>query len=362
LKSHLPTLKIGNLEINPPIIQGGMGVRISMANLASAVANTGCAGIIASVGLGQFENFPGSEFEAVNEEALRYEIRKAKSLTSRIIGVNIMVALSDYDNLIKTAVEEDVELIISGAGLPLSLPKHLNGKDIKLIPVVSSARTFQIICKRWKNRFNKLPDAVVVEGVRAGGHLGYSYESIKDDTTPTLEQTIKEIVKIADSFVPRIPVIAAGGIFDGNDIAHYLKLGASGVQMATRFVCTDECDAHINFKQAYLNAKVEDIIIIKSPVGLPGRVINNSFVETIKQGKTIPFKCNYKCLKTCDPKKAPYCIAKVLANAAQGKLDESFVFAGLNTYRCNEIIPVKELVEKLSEELALALATKQIYQ
>jgi nitronate monooxygenase len=227
-----------------------MGVRVSMANLAAAVANTGCAGIIASVGLGQFENFPGSEFVAVNEEALRYEIRKAKSLTSGIIGVNIMVALSNYDNLIKTAIEEDVDLIISGAGLPLSLPKHLNGKDIKLIPVVSSARTFQIICKRWKNRFNKLPDAVVVEGVRAGGHLGYSYESIKDDTAPTLEQTIKEIVKIADSFVPPIPVIAAGGIFDGNDIAHYIKLGASGVQMATRFVCTNECDAHINFKQA----------------------------------------------------------------------------------------------------------------
>lgn len=362
MKSLLPILKIGDLEVTPPIIQGGMGVRVSMANLAAAVANTGCAGIIASVGLGQFENFPGSEFKSVNEEALRYEIRKAKSLTSGIIGVNIMVALSDYDNLIKTAVEEDVDLIISGAGLPLSLPKHLNGKDIKLIPVVSSARTFQIICKRWKNRFNKLPDAIVVEGIMAGGHLGYSYESIKDDTAPTLEQTIKEIVKIADSFVPRIPVIAAGGIFDGNDIAHYLKLGVSGVQMATRFVCTDECDAHINFKQAYLNAKAEDIIIIKSPVGLPGRVINNSFIEKIKQGKTIPFKCDYKCLKTCDPKKAPYCIAKVLANAAQGKLDESFVFAGLNAYRCNEIIPVKELVEKISEELALALATEPLYQ
>jgi NAD(P)H-dependent flavin oxidoreductase YrpB (nitropropane dioxygenase family) len=198
-----------------------------------------------------------------------------------------------------------------------------------------------------------------VEGVRAGGHLGYSYESIKDDTAPTLEQTIKEVIKIAENFVPGIPVIAAGGIFDGEDIARFLKLGASGVQMATRFVCTDECDAHINFKQAYLNAKAEDITIIKSPVGLPGRVINSSFVEKIKQGKTIPFKCNYKCLKSCDPKQAPYCIAKVLANAAQGKLGESFVFAGSNAYRCNEIISVKALVKKLSEELALALAAEQ---
>ena len=355
---RIPALKIGNLEIRPPIIQGGMGVRVSRANLASAVANTGCAGIIASVGLGQFENFPGSEFVKINEEALRYEIRKAKSLTSGIIGVNIMVALSDCDNLVKTAVEEDVDLIISGAGLPLTLPKYLNGKDIKLIPVVSSARTFQIICKRWKSRFNKLPDAVIVEGVRAGGHLGYSYESITDNTAPTLEQTMEEIIKIVGYSMPGIPVIAAGGIFDGDDIAHFLKLGASGVQMATRFVCTDECDAHNNFKQAYLNAKAEDITIIKSPVGLPGRVINNSFVEKIKQGKTMPFMCNYKCLKTCEPKKAPYCIAKVLANAAQGNLDESFVFAGSNAYRCNEIVPVNLLVEKLAEELALALCTE----
>jgi NAD(P)H-dependent flavin oxidoreductase YrpB (nitropropane dioxygenase family) len=360
LKYRLPTLKIGNLEINPPIIQGGMGVRVSRANLASAAANTGCAGIIASVGLGQFEDFPGSEFVKVNEEALRYEIRKARSLTSGIIGVNIMVALTDYDNLVTTAIEEDVDLIISGAGLPLDLPKYLNGKDVKLIPIVSSARTFQIICKRWKNRFDKLPDAVIVEGVRAGGHLGYSYEVVIDNTVPKLEQIIVDVIKITDQFACSIPVIAAGGIFDGGDIAHFLKLGASGVQMATRFVCTDECDAHINFKHAYLDAKLEDITIIKSPVGLPGRVINNRFVEEINKGKTMPFMCNYKCLKSCDPRKAPFCIAKVLAKAAKGKLGESFVFTGTNAYRCNEIIPVKELVEKLTEELALALTGEQL--
>lgn len=357
----IPTLTIGDLKINPPIIQGGMGVRVSRANLASAVANTGCAGVIACAGLGLFENFPASEFAKLNEEALRYEIRKAKSLTNGIIGVNIMVALADYENLVKTAVEENVDLIISGAGLPLMLPKYLNGKNIKLIPVVSSARTFQIICKRWKSHFDKLPDAVVVEGVRAGGHLGYSYESITDNTAPRLEQITVEVIKIANSFEPNIPVIAAGGIFDGKDIAHFLKLGASGVQMATRFVCTDECDAHINFKQAYLNAKAEDITIIKSPVGLPGRVINNSFVEKIKQGKTVPFTCSYRCIRTCEPKKSPYCIAKVLANAANGKLDESFVFAGSNAYRCSEIVPVKVLVEKLTQELMLALDAEKVF-
>jgi nitronate monooxygenase len=357
--NHIPILRIGNLEICPPIIQGGMGVRVSRANLASAVANTGCAGTIASVGLGEFENFSRAEIVKLNEEALRQEIRKARSQTKGIIGVNVMVALTDYDNLVETAVDEDVDFIISGAGLPLSLPKFLNGKDIKLIPVVSSARTFKIICKRWKGHFNKLPDAVIVEGVRAGGHLGYSYENAANDTAPALEQIIAEIIKIADDYSPSIPVIAAGGIFDGKDIAHFLKLGASGVQMATRFVCTDECDAHDNFKQAYLNARAEDLTIIKSPVGLPGRVINNSFVEKIKQGKTVPFMCNYQCLRTCEPTKAPYCIAKVLANAAKGKLDESFVFAGSNAYRCNEIIPVKALVEKLSKELALALGAEQ---
>jgi len=357
---RIPTLNIGNLEIFPPIIQGGMGVRVSRANLAAAVANTGCAGVIASAGLGQYEDFPDTEFERLNEEALRYEIRKANRLSSGIIGVNVMVALSDYENLVKTAVEEDIDLIISGAGLPLSLPKYLNGKDIKLIPVVSSARTFRIICKRWKSHFNKLPDAVIVEGVKAGGHLGYSYESITNNTAAGLEQIISETIKIANSSEPNIPVIAAGGIFDGGDIAHFLKSGASGVQMATRFVCTDECDVHNNFKQAYLNAKAEDLTIIESPVGLPGRVINNSFVEKIKQGKTIPFKCNYKCLRTCEPQKAPYCIAKVLANAAEGKLEESFVFAGSNAYRCNEIVPVRLLVKKLVEELTSSLAVEAL--
>lgn len=357
---RIPSLNIGNLRIYPPIIQGGMGVRISMANLAAAVANTGCVGVIASAGLGQYEDFPDAEFEKVNEEALRYEIRKAKRLSNGIIGVNIMVALSDYENLVKTAVEENIDLIISGAGLPLSLPKYLNGKDIKLIPIVSSAKTFQIICKRWKSHFDKLPDAVIVEGVKAGGHLGYSYESITNNTASGLEQIISETTQIANSFEPNIPVIAAGGIFDGNDIVRFLKLGASGVQMATRFVCTDECDAHNNFKHAYLNAKAEDLTIIESPVGLPGRVINNSFVEKIKQGKTIPFECNYKCLKACEPQKAPYCIAKVLANAAEGKMDESFAFAGSNAWRCNKIVPVRLLVAELIEELNSALSAEML--
>ena len=352
----MPSLKIGNLEINPPIIQGGMGVRVSMANLAAACANEGCVGVIATAGIGPFEDCPKSDLPQIIYDYLRDEIRKARSKSKGIIAVNIMVALGDFDNLVKTAVEEDVDMIISGAGLPLNLPKFLDGKDIKLVPIVSSARTFKLICTRWKKRYDKLPDAVIIEGVKAGGHIGYAHQDVADGTTQTLEQIMEEVLPIANSFDNPIPVIAAGGIFDGADIAHFLELGAAGVQMATRFVCTDECDAHENFKMAYVNAGPEDITIINSPVGLPGRVIRNNFVDRIKGGETTPFKCSYKCLKTCNPAKAPYCIAEVLAKAANGNTDESFCFAGANAFKCDEIIPVKTLVQKLQQEYANAYA------
>jgi len=354
--SRIPSLRIGDLEINPPIVQGGMGVRISKANLAAAVANEGCVGVVSTIGLGNFEDYPGSEFVRLNEEALRQEIRKAKSMTNGIIGANVMVALSNYENLAATAAEEGVDIIISGAGLPLDLLKFVKGKLTKLIPIVSSARALNIISKKWKRQHNRIPDAVVVEGTMAGGHLGFKYEDVVNGTVPPLDEILHEVIEVANSYDPHIPVIAAGGIFDGQDIARVLKLGASGVQMATRFVCTDECDAHQNFKQAYVDAKKEDITIVKSPVGMPGRVLNSKFVERIKNGETIPIKCTYKCLRTCDPKTAPYCIAKVLLNAAEGNFDEAFAFSGSNAYRCNEIIPVKQLIGQLAEETAYYLS------
>jgi NAD(P)H-dependent flavin oxidoreductase YrpB (nitropropane dioxygenase family) len=350
MEKHLPVLQIGDLTIYPPILQGGMGVRISRSGLAAAVANEGCVGVIAGVGLGKFENLPRSEFEAVNNEALRAEIRKARSMSKGVIGVNLMVALSNYESLVRTSVDENIDLIISGAGLPLELPKYVEKKNIKLIPIVSSVRALKIICDKWKRNFNKLPDAVIVEGSKAGGHIGYDFKDVFEGTAPSLDELIIEILRFAKSFDPNIPVIAAGGIFDGKDIAHFLKLGASGIQMGTRFVCTDECDAHENFKQAYINARQEDLMIIKSPVGMPGRVIKSKFVEDIKSGKTTPIVCKYRCLKTCDPKTAPYCIAKALTNAAEGNLDEGFVFAGSNAYRCTEIVSVKKLIDELVAE------------
>ncbi|RJQ42999.1 MAG: nitronate monooxygenase [Nitrospiraceae bacterium] len=346
----LPELRIGDLTIYPPIIQGGMGVRVSRSRLASAVANEGCVGVIAGVGLGKFEDLPRLEYEAVNNEALKAEIRKARSMSKGIIGVNLLVALSNYESLARTAADEGVDLIISGAGLPLELPKFVEGKNIKLIPIVSSARALNIICSKWKRNFNRLPDAVVVEGPKAGGHVGYDFQDMVEGKAPALDGLIVEIVQFAKTFDPPIPVIAAGGIFDGRDIAHFLALGASGVQMGTRFVCTDECDVHENFKQAFIKAGKEDMVIIKSPVGLPGRVIKSKFVEDINKGQTKPKSCKYRCLRTCDPQTAPYCIARALTNAAEGKLDEGFVFAGSNAYRCTEIIPVKKLIEKLIEE------------
>ncbi|MEN8127489.1 MAG: nitronate monooxygenase [Planctomycetota bacterium] len=335
--------------IHPPIIQGGMGVRVSKANLAAAVANEGCAGVIASVALGRYEHSPGADFIEGSRVALQAEIRKARRMTDGIIGANVMVALSNYESLVRVCVEEKVDMIISGAGLPLQLPAYAAGTDIKLIPIVSSARSLKLICRKWKKDFNRCPDAVIIEGGKAGGHLGYSLEQLEKNS-PTLDETLADVLRFTQQLPVPIPVIAAGGIFTGRDMAHYLKLGASGVQMATRFVCTEECDVDEKFKQAYLDAGPDDITLIKSPVGLPGRVIRNAFVEKIKAGETIPFRCKYRCLRTCDPSTAPYCIAEVLAKASEGKMDEAFAFAGSNAWRCNEIVSVKTLIQQIMHE------------
>ncbi|MCE5186311.1 MAG: nitronate monooxygenase [Planctomycetaceae bacterium] len=347
-------MRIGDLTIDPPIVQGGMGVRVSRANLASAVANEGCAGMIASVGLGDYEHAPGADFVELNRIALRDEIRKARRQSSGVIGVNAMVAASNYESLVGVCAQEKVDMIISGAGLPMHLPAYTAGTNIMLVPVVSSARSLRLIYRKWMKDFNRGPDAVVVEGIHAGGHLGYSLEQIQQNS-PTLDQTLAEVLQFISELPAPFPVIAAGGIFSGADMARYLAAGASGVQIATRFVCTDECDVDIRFKQAYLDARPGDLTIIKSPVGMPGRVIRNAFVDRINSGHRVPFKCKYQCLRTCSPAVAPYCIAEVLARASQGQLDESFVFAGSNAWRCDEIIPVKRLIQKIMQEYNDAL-------
>jgi nitronate monooxygenase len=351
---NLKGLTIGELTAKLPIIQGGMGIGISLSMLASAVANEGGIGIIATAGIGMNEPDFSTNFLEANIRALRKEIRKARELTKGIIGVNIMVALSNFADMARTAIEEGIDIIFSGAGLPLNLPQFVDSTiKTKLVPIVSSGRAVGIIAKKWSVKYNRLPDAVVVEGPMAGGHLGFKEQTI-GDSEYSLEKLVPEVIQVLKPFEERyekrIPVIAAGGIYTGEDIFRFFKLGASAVQMATRFVTTYECDASIKFKQAYIDSSKEDLVIIKSPVGMPGRAIRNKFIDDVNKGEKKPFKCAFKCITTCDYKSSPYCIALALINAQKGNLKHGFAFAGENAYRAKEIISVKELIESLLQE------------
>ena len=355
MTKNLPDLVIGNLKIYPPIIQGGMGVRISLARLAAAVSNEGGAGTISTALIGgAMSHNSMDEHESADVRELTEQIRIAKKLTAGILAVNVMVALSNYAVLATTSAREGIDIIFSGAGLPLSLPKLVEGTETKIGPIVSSSRAAEIICKAWLKKYDYVPDAIVVEGPLAGGHLGFNINQLMNENTmPKLEditvQVIEAVKKYEDNKGKKIPVIAAGGIYTGKDIANMLKLGAAGVQMATRFAATYECDAAEEFKQAYIKSRKEDITIIRSPVGMPGRAINNEFLKKAERGE-IKFRCEYQCLKPCMPSKSPYCIADALINAAKGNLDNGFVFSGSNAYRINKIVSVKELMKELVEE------------
>lgn len=349
-----PQLKIGNLIAEMPIIQGGMGVGISMSGLASAVANQGGIGVISGVGLGMEEPDFRTNFLQANLRVLRREITKARELSKGLIGVNFLGAINDYAEMAREAVRNKIDFIFSGAGLPLKLPEYTKGSDTKLVPIISSERAASIICQAWERRYKKIPDAFVVEGPKAGGHLGFSENELSQPHKYKLEDIVLRVIEVVKTWSAKykqeIPVIAAGGIYSGQDIVKFLKLGAAGVQMGTRFVCTEECDASLEFKQSYIKAEKEDIGIISSPVGLPGRAIKNSFLEMVEKGERSPVKCPYHCLKTCDPETTPYCITLALVNAKKGKLNSGFAFAGENAWRNNEIITVAELFNKLKQE------------
>ena len=356
--NKMPTLRIGALEAEIPIVQGGMGVGISLSNLSSAVANAGGIGVIATPGIGQFEPDYDTNAREANKRALGKEIRKAKAQTNGLIGVNVMVALSNFDDLVQCSVDEGVNVLFLGAGLPLGLPEtlpldRLGELATKFVPIVSSGRAAKLVFRAWQKRYNHVPDAVVVEGPLAGGHLGFKKEQI-DDPDYALEKILPEVIAVVkpyeEQFNRSIPVIAAGGIYTGADIHRFMELGAQGVQMATRFVATYECDAYMEFKEAYLNCKKEDIVIMDSPVGLPGRAIRNKFLERVSAGVKETFKCPWKCLRSCDFKNVPYCIGLALMNAKKGDLENGFSFAGANAYRVDKIVSVKELIETLVGE------------
>lgn len=346
---------IGKREIKLPIIQGGMGVGISLNGLASAVANEGGIGVISAAGLGLLHPEGKGTYRENCIYGLKQEISKAREKTCGMIGINIMVVLSNFADMARTAIAEKADIIFSGAGLPLDLPSYLT-KDSKtlLVPIVSSPRAAKLICEKWSINYGYLPDAIVVEGPKAGGHLGFKKEQIEDENY-SLEHLLPRVLEVAASYADRkiIPVIAAGGISTGQDIARFIDMGASAVQMGSIFVPTNECDASLAFKQVYIDSRKEDLRIIQSPVGLPGRAFDGEFIRSVAEGNEKPHSCSFNCIKTCDYTKSPYCIIKALYNAAKGNMKKGYVFAGGNAYMAEKIQSVKEVIERLKEEFFL---------
>ena len=360
MPGKLTPLQIGDLTIPIPIIQGGMGVRVSTSPLVAAVANCGAGGTIASVGLPPDTEENRKDVPKSSREHLQKQIRESRKLSKGAIGVNIMMALSNYEDLVRTTAKEEADYIISGAGLPISLPEFAEGSSIKLIPLIASARGAKLILKTWKRRYNRLPDAIVVEGPLSGGHIaGYSLEELKAlkdkiEEMPLLENSLKEVLDLVKEYEKEynasIPVIAAGGIFDGKDMAKFLKLGAKGVQIGTRFVTTTECSASDKLKELYINAQDKDIAFIQSPVGMPARVIRTKFIDKVLRGEGAAFNCVYQCLRTCDPATVPYCIAKALIHAVDGNIDNAVALAGTNVSKITKVVPVKELIDEIDKE------------
>ncbi|MDD4636083.1 MAG: nitronate monooxygenase [Bacteroidales bacterium] len=358
----MKSLQIGNLSLNVPIIQGGMGVGISLSGLASAVANEGGVGVISCAGLGLLYKNLSDNFQNSCIAGLKEELAKARAKTKGVIGVNIMVAMTNFSDMVKTSIAEKADIIFSGAGLPLDLPKFQTKDSVtKLVPIVSSARATKLICEKWKTNYDYLPDAIVVEGPKAGGHLGYKKTQL-DDENYSLEviipQVVEEVRLIEERYHQHIPVIAAGGVYTGADIARFMELGAEGVQMGTRFVTTEECDASPEFKQAYIDASEGQIEIIDSPVGMPGRAIFNKFIQRVRDGVTQPKSCPFHCIKTCDISKSPYCIMLALYNAFKGNMENGYAFCGSNAYRAQKLSTVKETISTLMQEMKEKLAER----
>jgi nitronate monooxygenase len=347
----LKPLKIGNLEARIPIIQGGMGVGVSRYRLAGTVAKEGGIGIISTAQIGFDEpEFQKHQIET-NLYAIGKHIKMAKEIAAGgIVGVNIMVATKRYEEYVKAALEAGADVIISGAGLPITLPELVRGYNSKIAPIVSSVKATSVMLKMWDRKYQRTADFIVIEGPHAGGHLGFSKDELDHMDELNYDEEIKNIIEYKKQFEEKyntkIPVIVAGGIFDHGDIEHYMSLGADGVQVATRFVVTEECDASNQFKQAYLNAKKEDIKIVISPVGMPGRAILNSFMKKI-QNERIPVTRCSNCLQHCNPKDTPYCITDALANAVNGNIENGLIFCGDQVHRLHQMTTVHKLMEEL---------------
>lgn len=374
----LNPLVIGDLIVKNPVIQGGMGVGISLHRLAGAVAKAGGVGLISSAQIGFREPDFTTNFVEANLRAIRREMKLAREIAPQgAIGFNIMVATKHYGMWVKEAVRSGADIIVSGAGLPVTLPEHVEEayqelaqeqpgfhplRRIKLAPIVSSVKSAMVICKMWDRKCHIAPDLVVVEGPLAGGHLGFSREQLKEYGADTehvsqtysreaYDEEVRGIIKVVkeygDKYQKHIPVVTAGGIYTHEDVMHQFELGAEGVQVATRFVTTEECDAPEAYKQSYIDAREEDIVITQSPVGMPGRAILNPFLRQIKEGVRPAIKSCFQCLEHCDIRTIPYCITKALVNAAEGDIDNALLFCGSNACRAQRIETVDEVMREL---------------
>lgn len=352
MDDKIKPLKIGELTAPFPVIQGGMGVGISLSHLAGTVAACGGVGILSAAQIGFREEGFEKDPIGTNLKAIKKEICKARKIANGgIIGINIMVATQRYEEYVKAAVESGVDLIISGAGLPVDLPELVEGSKTKIAPIVSTVKSAKVICKMWGRHYHRVPDLVVIEGPKAGGHLGFSRKQLEIFTLEVYDQEIRQIIELVKEYEKkyqkRIPVVVAGGIFDRKDFLHALELGADGVQMGTRFVTTYECDAAEEYKKAYINVSKENIVLVDSPVGMVGRAVGNTFA--LAEGKKEPVKKCYQCIKTCNPGDTPYCITNALVKAAKGETENALVFCGENAWKCDKIEHVGDILRELCE-------------
>lgn len=352
----MQTIKLRNKTLQVPIIQGGMGVGVSLGNLAGHVAKCGGMGVISTAHTGYRCDDFWKNFLEDNLSELKNEIHKAKEIAggNGMVGVNVMVALRYYDEMVKAAIEGGADVIISGAGIPLSLPAIVGDADIALAPVVSSGKSARVICQVWQKKHNRLPDFIVVEGDQAGGHLGFPMEELAQNKVPTLEEIFKDVQTVVKTFEEKynvnIPIFVAGGLYTGYDVKKFTDMGAAGAQIATRFITTHECDASLAYKERYLNVKPEDIVLMNSTVGMPGRALRSPFVERLLQGDKEKINRCLVCLRPCDPKEVSFCLASVLIEAAKGNWEDGLFFCGSNGYRMKEIVHVKDIIDEIMQE------------
>lgn len=345
-------LKIGNLTARIPIIQGGMGIGVSLSSLAGAVAKEGGIGVLSAAQIGYQEPDFKKNPEKANLRAIGKHIKRAREIADGgILGINIMAVTRNYATYVKEAIANGIDLIITGAGLPTELPAIAKGSKAKLVPIVSPAKSARVILKLWDKKHQTAPDALIVEGPKAGGHLGFKYDDLMDPFIDKKHdedvQKILEMVKPYEKkYEKDIPVIVAGGISEKKEMDHYMNMGASGIQIATPFVVTEECDASQAYKDTYLNCRQEDIMIVKSPVGMPGRAIRNKFMNLVKEkGRIAPKQC-YRCMEKCNAKETIYCISQGLINAVEGKVDDALLFCGADVWKYNKMSTVKEVIER----------------